>query len=334
MIFGLQDLVGNDAANVPFVSNSDPSFDAAMNRIVRAFAQPHPTPPVVSCEGGYHWLVITDVVLQGTAVQTVFVNSPVPVIQGRKPPPEHQPLDTCGKTPLRGIANVALGLASWKTHFSTTTAKIPGTTSTKDFGFVTMTRQLPTAVPAPPPGGPPVAGYVAAPPPSKWPCSVPKRLQNKFVENMIDAYELRSRGPLAQAMRLVDGVGATVTVRDLRAPKSAYQLTTLLSGGRAVGAIALDGDDLVAAHAGFVKYPSISAADVRRILVDDAQAERIVVDAQLVWMPCQESVLPLQPFYHATYESQEWFVRIDGIVFPRLTPLDSPGRERSYTTEC
>ena len=48
--------------------------------------------------------------------------------------------------------------------------------------------------------------------------------------------------------------------------------------------------------------------------------------AQFVWKPCAESRSPYQPFRRATIEGKSKYVRLDGKIFDRLTPLGPGGR--------
>jgi len=72
------------------------------------------------------------------------------------------------------------------------------------------------------------------------------------------------------------------------------------------------------------EYPPVSAARARSLLADalpddDARAEALAAEPDLVWMPSEQSMSPAEPLWRIEVSGEDWYVDQTGGVHPEIT---------------
>jgi len=121
---------------------------------------------------------------------------------------------------------------------------------------------------------------------------------------------------------------APLLVERLDKPGVAYYLVPWMIETRT--AIAVQVDALTGVNLGITLFSKETPAPFLK--PEDALARvarefpgRELGKPKLVWQPCRESTSPVYPFFEVRLDSRNVYVRMDGSIFQKLTPLGLGG---------
>jgi hypothetical protein len=83
------------------------------------------------------------------------------------------------------------------------------------------------------------------------------------------------------------------------------------------------------ALSGFITESAVLGRMRTRIILDDGRVVEPPADPstiEVVWEPSRQSQTRFEPFYRVSWPSDELYFRVDGRVFPKLTPPGLPDR--------